>query len=99
MSFDGKNIVITGGSSGIGLATAEAAIARGAEVAITGRDHERLDRALRSLEAGRADSPSMHRMKRRFVVYSRNSLTSTTFSATPVASQAPQNCSAQMWPR
>jgi NAD(P)-dependent dehydrogenase (short-subunit alcohol dehydrogenase family) len=52
MSFDGKTIVITGGSSGIGLATAEAAIARGAEVAITGRDRERLDRALSQLGSG-----------------------------------------------
>jgi NAD(P)-dependent dehydrogenase (short-subunit alcohol dehydrogenase family) len=49
MSFDGKTIVITGGSSGIGLATAGAAIAKGAEVVITGRDRERLDRALSQL--------------------------------------------------
>jgi NAD(P)-dependent dehydrogenase (short-subunit alcohol dehydrogenase family) len=49
MSFDGKRIVVTGGSSGIGLATAEAAIARGAEVVITGRDRKRLDCALSQL--------------------------------------------------
>ena len=44
-SLRGKVIVILGGSSGIGLATALAAQAEGAEVAITGRDATRLTAA------------------------------------------------------
>jgi NAD(P)-dependent dehydrogenase (short-subunit alcohol dehydrogenase family) len=41
----GKFALITGGSSGIGLATAKAFVANGAVVAITGRDQKALDAA------------------------------------------------------
>jgi NAD(P)-dependent dehydrogenase (short-subunit alcohol dehydrogenase family) len=41
----GKFALITGGSSGIGLATAKAFVANGARVAITGRDRNSLDAA------------------------------------------------------
>jgi NAD(P)-dependent dehydrogenase (short-subunit alcohol dehydrogenase family) len=44
-SLQGKTVVVLGGSSGIGLATAVAAQAEGAEVVITGRDEARLARA------------------------------------------------------
>ena len=37
MRFKGKNVVITGGNSGIGLATAKAFMREGARVAIIGR--------------------------------------------------------------
>jgi NAD(P)-dependent dehydrogenase (short-subunit alcohol dehydrogenase family) len=40
--FDAAKIVITGGTSGIGLATAERLVAEGASVLVTGRDPERL---------------------------------------------------------
>jgi NAD(P)-dependent dehydrogenase (short-subunit alcohol dehydrogenase family) len=41
----GQTVVVVGGSSGIGLATARRARAEGAEVVLTGRDPERLQRA------------------------------------------------------
>jgi NAD(P)-dependent dehydrogenase (short-subunit alcohol dehydrogenase family) len=42
----GKKALITGGNSGIGLATARLFVAEGAEVAITGRDQKTLDEAV-----------------------------------------------------
>jgi NAD(P)-dependent dehydrogenase (short-subunit alcohol dehydrogenase family) len=41
----GQTVVVLGGSSGIGLETARLAHQQGAEVILTGRDPERLDRA------------------------------------------------------
>ncbi len=48
-SLNGKTVIVLGGSSGIGLATAQAAQAEGAEVMITGRDEARLGRAREAL--------------------------------------------------
>lgn len=45
MDFKNKNVVITGGTSGIGLATAKAFITAGANVWITGRNIENLQKA------------------------------------------------------
>ncbi|CAM3525825.1 SDR family NAD(P)-dependent oxidoreductase [Pontibacter korlensis] len=45
MNFTNKNVVITGGSTGIGLATAEAFIYAGANVWITGRSADNLQKA------------------------------------------------------
>ena len=42
MEFKNATFLVTGGSSGIGLATAKALIAQGANVAITGRDEKKL---------------------------------------------------------
>ena len=42
--FEGKNILVTGGSSGIGAVAAIAFAREGARVAITGRDLEGLAR-------------------------------------------------------
>lgn len=47
--FDGKVAVVTGGSSGIGFATAQLLTRDGAQVLITGRNREALDRAVREL--------------------------------------------------
>jgi NAD(P)-dependent dehydrogenase (short-subunit alcohol dehydrogenase family) len=49
MNLDSKTVVILGGSSGIGLATARAAAAEGAQVTITGRSIERLESARNEL--------------------------------------------------
>lgn len=45
-AFTGKHVVVMGGSSGIGEATAARFAADGAEVVITGRDRDRLDAAV-----------------------------------------------------
>jgi 3-dehydrosphinganine reductase len=45
----GSHVVVTGGSSGIGLATARACAERGARVSIIGRDRERLAASQRQL--------------------------------------------------
>lgn len=47
--LDGKKALITGGNSGIGLATAKLFLAQGAQVAITGRNAEALKQAHQDL--------------------------------------------------
>lgn len=53
-SLEGKTILITGASSGIGRAAAIACAQAGATVILTGRDRERLDASLAVLDAGAA---------------------------------------------
>lgn len=61
--FEGKVAVVTGGNSGIGLATAKAFAREGARVAITGRDEASLRAAEREIGVGamalRADASRM----------------------------------------
>lgn len=52
MSLEGKRVVLLGGSSGIGLATAAAAAREGASVLIVSSNQKRIDRALATLPAG-----------------------------------------------
>lgn len=45
MDFSRKHVIVTGGSSGIGLATAREFVARGASVSLIARGHEKLEAA------------------------------------------------------
>jgi NAD(P)-dependent dehydrogenase (short-subunit alcohol dehydrogenase family) len=51
MNFTNKNVVITGGTTGIGLATAKAFINAGANVWITGRNAENLQKAAEEINS------------------------------------------------
>src|SRR3546814_17480141 len=55
MNITGKRVLITGGSSGIGLALAQVLLAKGAKVAISGRRPEVVAEAVRSLQTGSAE--------------------------------------------
>ena len=51
LALDGKTVLVTGGSKGIGLACARLFVAEGARVAITSRSQENLDNASAALSA------------------------------------------------
>ena len=50
-TFENKSVLVTGGSSGIGLGTARAFAQAGAQVIITGRDSGALDKALAEISS------------------------------------------------
>ena len=56
MRLDGKQVVIIGGSSGIGLETARLALTEGAFVTIAGRSEDRLRKAAKGLGSDRLRS-------------------------------------------
>jgi NAD(P)-dependent dehydrogenase (short-subunit alcohol dehydrogenase family) len=66
--LDGQTVVVIGGSSGIGLETARLARTEGANVVITGRDHERLEWAAKDVGATSAafDATDFDRLGRFF---------------------------------
>jgi NAD(P)-dependent dehydrogenase (short-subunit alcohol dehydrogenase family) len=53
-ALEGKVVVITGGNSGMGLATAKRFVAEGAYVVITGRRQEQIDIALKEIGSSKA---------------------------------------------
>jgi NAD(P)-dependent dehydrogenase (short-subunit alcohol dehydrogenase family) len=74
--LEGKIALVTGGSSGIGLATAQQFVSEGAYVYITGRRQSELDKAVKTIgsniTAVRADASnladldrSLHRSKKK----------------------------------
>ena len=69
--FEGKVAVVTGGNSGMGLATAIAYAREGARVAITGRDEKTLQSAAKEIGPGtlaiRADAAKLQDLDRAFV--------------------------------
>lgn len=76
MKLAGKKALITGGNSGIGLATARLFIAEGAQVAITGRDQKTLDAAVAELGPNahgyRADVTIVEDRKRLFAALAKD---------------------------
>src|ERR1700739_45450 len=76
MKLTGKKALITGGNSGIGLATARLFVTEGAEVAITGRDQKALNEALAELgpmaRGYRADMTVAEDRKRLFADLARD---------------------------
>jgi NAD(P)-dependent dehydrogenase (short-subunit alcohol dehydrogenase family) len=76
MKLAGKKALITGGNSGIGLATARLFISEGAEVAITGRDQQTLDEAVAELGSKargyRADVTVLEDRKKLFAELSKD---------------------------
>jgi 3-oxoacyl-[acyl-carrier protein] reductase len=51
LRFEGKRVIVTGGSQGIGRATADRFLAEGARVLITGRRADVLEKAAREMQA------------------------------------------------
>ena len=76
MKLTGKKALITGGNSGIGLATARLFVAEGARVAITGRDQKTLDEAIAELGPSalgyRADVTIVEDRKRLFAALAKD---------------------------
>jgi dehydrogenase/reductase SDR family protein 12 len=55
LRLDGKVVIVTGGTSGLGRASAEAMAAIGGRVCIVGRDAERTERVRKEISAAEAD--------------------------------------------
>jgi NAD(P)-dependent dehydrogenase (short-subunit alcohol dehydrogenase family) len=94
MKLAGKKALITGGNSGIGLATARLFISEGAEVAITGRDQKTIDEAVGELgprvHGYRADMTVAEDRKRLFSAVARDfGSLDTVFANAGIAGKTP----------
>lgn len=92
--LDNKVAVVTGGSSGIGFATAERFIADGADVIITGRNQVNLDAAATDLGVGafaiRADVSVLKDIERLFdTIRDRNGRVDVLFANAGIAPLGP----------
>src|SRR5262249_13267412 len=93
--LEGKVAVITGGNSGIGLATARRFVAEGAHVFITGRRQAELEEAVRQI--GRhvtgvpGDVSNLADLHRLFARGSGGRAASTSFSPTPASWRSPRS--------
>ena len=92
MKLTRKKALITGGNSGIGLATARLFIAEGAQVAITGRDQKTLDTAIAELGSSargyRADITVAEDRRRLFAALAKDFWETSTLSLPTPASPA-----------
>jgi NAD(P)-dependent dehydrogenase (short-subunit alcohol dehydrogenase family) len=74
--LQGKTVVITGGTSGIGLATAKRFVAEGAHIFITGRRQAELDKAVDEIGGAgtgiRSDVSNLDDLDRLFAVVGEN---------------------------
>jgi NAD(P)-dependent dehydrogenase (short-subunit alcohol dehydrogenase family) len=96
--LDGKVAVVTGGSSGIGLASAKRLHEEGARVVITGRDRRTLDAAVSAVGAGtvaiQSDVSKLEDIDRLFsVVESKLGKIDVLFANAGIAKFAPYSAS------
>ena len=91
-TLEGKVAVITGGSSGIGLATAKRFVDEGAHVVITGRREKELKEAAtflkRSVTTVVGDVSRLEDLDRLYAVVKENTVTSTFSSPTRAPAQS-----------
>ena len=96
--LDGKVAVVTGGNSGIGLASAKRLHAEGARVVITGRDPRTLDAAVSEIGAGtvalQSDVSQLDDIERLFsIVESKLGKIDVLFANAGIAKFAPYSAS------